>query len=803
MDNILDIQVEREMEKSYLDYAMSVIVARALPDVRDGLKPVHRRILYSMEELGVTPDKPYRKSARIVGDVLGKYHPHSDTAVYDAMVRLAQDFNTRYLLVDGHGNFGSVDGDGAAAMRYTEVRMAKLTREMIRDIDKDTCDFSPNFDESLQEPNVLPSRFPNLLVNGSSGIAVGMATNLPPHNLREVIEGIFVLMDNPDCTTRDLMRKIPGPDFPTGAMIMGTSGIRKAYDTGRGKITLRAKAEIETSPKGKNSIIVREIPYQVNKARLIQKIAELVRDKVLEGISDIRDESDREGMRIVIELKREANPKVVLNRLYKKTQMQATFGIINLALVHGEPRTLSLKELLYYYLEHQKDIVTRRTRFELKKAEARIHIVEGLLKALDVIDEIIATIRASKDDQMARDRLMANFGFSEIQANAILSMQFRRLTGLEKEKLMAEHQDLIRRIARFQDILGSERLLLALIREELEEIRDAYADERRTEIAAHEGEIDVENLIQDESVVITITDRGYIKRVSESTYKAQNRGGKGVKGLTTHTEDEVQSLYTLTTHDYVYFFTNRGKVYSLRAYEIPESGRTAKGTAIVNLLSLAGDERVTQIVPVKKNEEREFLTMVTRNGVVKKTRLEEYENIRPTGITAIHLDEGDDLISVILADAREEIITTTRLGKAIRVQTDTIRSVGRAARGVRLITLEGEDTVVSCEVVRKGGKLVSISENGFGKATPLSEYHTQARGGKGLKTYKITDKTGPLVASLVVIDDRDLLMISASGVIIRIPADQIRETGRATSGVKLMTTDGDRIVAVTQTEDER
>lgn len=801
MDNIVDIKVEKEMEKSYLDYAMSVIVSRALPDVRDGLKPVHRRILYSMEELGISPDKPYRKSARIVGDVLGKYHPHSDVAVYDAMVRLAQDFNTRYLLVDGHGNFGSVDGDSAAAMRYTEVRMSKLTMEMIRDIEKDTCDFKPNFDESLNEPNVLPCRFPNLLVNGSSGIAVGMATNLPPHNLRETIDALFILMENPDCEIQDLMTKLPGPDFPTGGLIMGRSGIKKAYETGRGKITLRAKAEIETTQKGKNRIIVRELPYQVNKSRLIKAIADLVRDKVLDGISDIRDESDRQGMRIVIELKREANPKVVLNRLYKRTQMQTTFGVINIALVDGEPKTLNLKELLYYYLEHQKEIITRRTRYDLAKAEARAHVVEGLLKALDHIDEVIRIIRGSKDDKTARENLCSSFGLTEIQANAILSMQLRRLTGLEKEKLVAEYEDLIRRIARFNEILASERLLLSIIKEELEEIRDTFGDDRRTEIVAGEGEIDIEKLIADESVVITITDRGYIKRVTEKTYKTQRRGGKGVIGMTTTREDVPSDLYTLTTHDHVYFFTDKGKVYSLRAYEIPESSRTAKGTAIVNLLSLDGDEKITQIVPIKKNEERQFLTMITKGGIIKKTELNKFDNIRSSGIIAITLDEEDDLISVILTDKNEEIIATTRLGKAIRVNSDDIRATGRSSRGVKLITLGKEDQVVSAEPVRRESKLLSISENGYGKITDLDAYTVQNRGGKGLITYKITKKTGPLVTSIVMTEDTDLLLISSSGVIIRIDPSSIRPSGRNTSGVKLMATDGEKIVAVAQTED--
>lgn len=801
MKNVIDVKVEKEMKKSYLEYAMSVIIARALPDVRDGLKPVHRRILYSMEELGVTNDKPYRKSARVVGDVLGKYHPHSDIAVYDAMVRLAQDFNTRYLLVDGHGNFGSVDGDGAAAMRYTEVRMTKLTHEMIRDIEKETVDFSPNFDESLKEPDVLPSRFPNLLVNGSSGIAVGMATNLPPHNLSEIIDGLDYMIDNPDCTLEDLMQFIKGPDFPTGATIMGKGGIKDAYSTGRGLITLRAKAEIETTSRGRNRIVVKEIPYQVNKSKLIQKIAELVRNKEIDGITDIRDESDRQGMRIVIELRKDANPKVTLNLLYKRTQMQTTFGVINLALVDGEPKTLTLKELMYYYLEHQKEIVTRRTIFDLKKAEARAHIVEGLLKALDYIDEIIKLIRASKDDAEARSGLMSKFEFTEIQANAILSMQLRRLTGLEKDKLTAEYEDLIKRINRFNEILSSERILLGIIKDELNEIKEKYGDERRTDIVLNEGEIDVLNLIADESVVITITDRGYIKRVNENTYKAQKRGGKGVKGLTTNVEDVVDDLYTLTTHDEVYFFTNLGKVYSLRAYEIPESGRTAKGTAIVNLLQISGGEKITQIIPIKKNEEREFMTFVTKNGIIKKTELAQYENIRQSGLIAINLDDDDDLISVYLTNEEDEIISTTRKGKAIRINGKDVRPTGRSTRGVKLITLEDGDSVVSSQVVGKGAKLLTITEKGYGKMTSEEEYTTQSRGGKGILTHRINEKTGALVTALVVYDEKDLLLISSSGVIIRISAKEIAKSSRATIGVKLMDIGEEKIVSAIQTDE--
>ena len=795
MENIIDVKVEKEMQKSYLDYSMSVIVSRALPDVRDGLKPVHRRILFSMEDLGNTADKPYRKSARIVGDVLGKYHPHSDIAVYDAMVRLAQDFNTRYLLVDGHGNFGSVDGDGAAAMRYTEVRRAKLTEEMIRDIDKETIDWMPNFDERLKEPTVLPARFPNLLVNGSAGIAVGMATNMPPHNLTEVVNGLFKLMDEPECTNKDLNKIIKGPDFPTGAMILGTGGIKKAYDTGRGLITLRAKAEIETTSKGRNNIIVREIPYQVNKAKLIEKIHELAKNKDIDGITGVRDESDREGMRIVIELRKDANPKVILNQLYKRTQMQTTFGVINLALVNGEPKVLSLKELLYYYLEHQKEVVTRRTRFDLAKAEARAHIVEGLLIALDHIDRMIKLIRSSKDDAEARSRMISEFGLTEIQANAILAMQLRRLTGLEKDKLDAEYKDLIMRIARFKEILANEKLLSNIIKEELTEIRDKYGDERRTEIVLDEGEIDIESLIADESVVITITDRGYIKRVSENTYKTQRRGGKGVKGMTTGKEDEPNDIYTLTTHDRVLFFTDKGKVFNLRAFEIPEAGRTAKGTAIVNLLNISGDEKISVILPIKKNETLDKLVLVTKKGIIKKTDVDNFENIRSSGIVAITLDEGDELISAFLSKDDEEIITTTKQGKAIRINISEMRSIGRVARGVKLINLKPEDEVVSSDPVRQGAKLLSISENGYGKMTDISEYGVQGRGGSGLITYKITKKTGDLVRSIVMYEPKDLLLISSSGIIIRIPSEEIRLAGRVTSGVKLMDLDDDKIIS--------
>ncbi len=801
MDNIKNIKVEKEMEKSYLDYAMSVIVSRALPDVRDGLKPVHRRILYSMDELGIRSDKPYRKSARVVGDVLGKYHPHSDIAVYDAMVRFAQDFSMRYTLVDGHGNFGSVDGDGAAAMRYTEVRMEKLSEEMLRDIEKDTVDFMPNFDESLKEPRVLPSRFPNLLVNGSSGIAVGVATNLPPHNLKEVIDAIVYFMENPECTNKDLNKIVKGPDFPTGATIMGKSGIKDAYETGRGLITLRAKAEIETTSRGKSQIVVREIPYQVNKAKLIQKIAELVRDKVIDGITDIRDESDRQGMRIVIELRKDATPKVVLNLLYKKTQMQTTFGVINLALVDGEPKTLSLKELIYYYLDHQKDIITRRTRYDLKKAEDRAHIVEGLIKALDNIDEILNTIRASKDESTARENLIKKFEFTEVQANAILQMQFRRLTGLEREKLVTEFEDLIKKIERFKQILSSERLLLNIIKDELLEIKEKYGDERKTDIVLNEGDIDIENLIADESVVITISDKGYIKRVNENTYKLQRRGGKGIKAMNTSSSDLVSDLYTLTTHDYVYFFTTKGKVYSLRAFDIPESSRTAKGTAIVNLLNIDGDEKISQILPIKKNEDRDYIVMITKNGIIKKSNLSDYENIRNNGLKAINLDEDDSLISVILANDNEEIITTTNNGLILRTKLNSIRSLGRSARGVKLINLSKEDSVVNSSIVRRDQYILTITEKGYGKLTDLNEFKAQNRGGKGVKGHKITPKTGKIVTSLIVNKENEILLINSSGVIIRIETKSIAETSRNASGVKLMNLEDETIVAAQVTED--
>lgn len=795
-DKLIDVNIEEKMKSSYLDYAMSVIVSRALPDVRDGLKPVHRRILYAMDELNMSPDKQYRKSARVVGDVLGKYHPHGDSSVYGAMVRLAQDFNTRYLLVDGHGNFGSVDGDSAAAMRYTEARMTKLATEMLRDIGKETVDYRPNFDETLKEPVVLPSRFPNLLVNGSSGIAVGMATNIPPHNLREVVEGIEMLIEDPDVAIDDLMKVIKGPDFPTGATIMGKEGIRKAFRSGRGKVKMRAVAEIEESNRGKHSIIVTEIPYQVNKSALIEKIAEYVRDKKLEGISDLRDESDREGMRIVIELKRDANPKVVLNNLYKQTQLQSTFGIINLALVNGEPKVLNLKEMLYHYLEHQKEIVTRRTQYDLTKAEDRAHIVEGLKIALDNIDQIIKIIRAASDDQSAKVALMENFALSEKQAQAILDMRLRRLTGLERDKLEEEYEELIKLINKYREILASERLILNVIREELIEIKDKYGDLRRTQIKLSEDEINIEDMIEEEDVVITLTHFGYIKRMPEGTYRPQKRGGRGVIALSKKDEDFVEDLYITSTHSTILFFTNKGKVYSLKAYEIPEGSRTSRGTAIVNLLQLNADEKISAIIPLYKQDPESNLVMITREGTIKKTELEQFVNIRKNGLIAISLHEGDELISVRLTDGNQDLIVVTHGGMAIRFHETDVRNMGRTAMGVKAMTLNEGDAIVSMEIVEDDKHLLVISEKGFGKRTELSEYKAQNRGGKGLITYSIKEKTGEIVSAKVVSDQDEVMMITMNGTIIRLAIKDITVMGRNTQGVTLMRTKEDKIVAV-------
>jgi DNA gyrase subunit A len=807
MDNenqgkLIDINIEDDMRKSYLEYSMSVIVSRALPDVRDGLKPVHRRILYAMDELGMDPDKPYRKSARVVGDVLGKYHPHGDSSVYGAMVRLAQDFNTRYLLVDGHGNFGSVDGDGAAAMRYTEARMSRLATEMLRDINKETVDFMPNFDETLKEPVVLPSRFPNLLVNGSSGIAVGMATNIPPHNLGEVIDGISLLIDNENVTIEELAKVIKGPDFPTGAHIMGKEGIMDAYKTGRGKVILRAVAEIEQNGKGRDRIVVTEIPYQVNKAALISKIAEYVRDKKIEGISDLRDESDREGMRIVIELKRDANPNVVLNNLYKQTQMQTTFGIINLALVNNEPKILNLKELLTHYLNHQIDVIRRRTQFDLTKAEERAHIVEGLKIALDNIDEVIKIIRGSKDDNTAKTRLMEQFGLSEKQSQAILDMRLRRLTGLERDKLEAEYEALIKEINRLTEILANERLVLNIIKEELNEIKEKYGDGRRTKIMPSANEINIEDMIEEEDVIITLTHFGYVKRMPESTYKQQKRGGKGVAALTTREEDFVENLFIASTHDMILFFTNKGRVYMMRAYEIPEAGRQAKGTAIINLLNIDSDEKINAVIPLSSYQPENNLIFITKNGLVKKTGLDQFSNIRKNGIIAINLKDGDELISVKMTEGNREVILVTKKGMAIRFSETEVREMGRNASGVKGITLNDGDEVVAADLIEDNHHLLVITEYGYGKRTPIDEYKLQLRGGKGLKTYNIKKKTGDIVSAKVINENDDIMMISYSGIIIRLNSKDISVMGRSTQGVTLMKMNDDRVVAVAKYVEE-
>jgi DNA gyrase subunit A len=795
-DNVVEINIEHEMKKSYLDYSMSVIMSRALPDVRDGLKPVHRRIIYAMDELSMSPDKPYRKSARVVGDVLGKYHPHGDSSVYDAMVRLAQDFNIRYPLVDGHGNFGSIDGDEAAAMRYTEARMTKLAMEMLRDIGKDTVDYRPNFDETLKEPIVLPSRFPNLMVNGSSGIAVGMATNIPPHNLKEVIDGIIMLIDSPDSTIDDLMTVVKGPDFPTAGHIMGKDGIRSAFKTGRGKIRVRAVTEIEETNKGRHKIIVTELPYQVNKANLIEKIAEYVRDKKLEGISDLRDESDREGLRIVIEVKRDANPNVVLNNLYKYTQLQTTFGVIMLALVNDEPKILNLKEMLSYYVDHQKEIITRRTQYDLNKAEERAHIVEGLKIALDHIDEVIRIIRSSKTEAIAKEALIENFGLSDRQSQAILDMRLRRLTGLEREKLEEEYEELIKEINRFREILANERLVYQIIKDELLELKEKYGDPRRTRIMPSADEIDMEDMIEEEDVVITLTHFGYIKRTPEYTYKTQKRGGKGIIALTTREEDFVEDLYITSTHDTILFFTNKGKVFSLKAYEIPEGSRQARGTAIINLLNLTGDEKVSAIIPINKNTTATNLLLITKSGIIKKTGLEHFENIRKNGIIGISLREDDELIGVRKTNGNQEIIVVTKKGMSIKFSENDVREMGRSAMGVKAIDLKKDDKVVAMELVEEGKKLLVISEYGFGKRTCLEEYKTQNRGGKGLITYHIREKTGDIVSAKVVDDKDEIMMISFSGTIIRLIAKDISIMGRSTQGVTLMKMNDDRVVAV-------
>ncbi len=783
---LIQSEIHDEMKDSYIDYAMSVIVGRALPDVRDGLKPVHRRILYGMNELGVTPDKPHKKSARIVGEVMGKFHPHGDSSIYDAMVRMAQDFSIRYMLVDGHGNFGSVDGDGAAAMRYTEARMTPLALQMLRDIDKETVDFMPNFDEEEVEPTVLPSRFPNLLVNGSNGIAVGMATSIPPHNLNEVIDATVKLIDEPEATVEDLMKYVKGPDFPTGATILGKSGAKEAYRTGRGKVVVRANCEIEETNKGRQQIVVTEIPYQVNKATLQEKIADLVKDKRLEGISAIRDESNRQGTRIVIELKRDANAQILLNRLYKHTQLQESFSMIMLALVDGEPKVLNLREILTEYLKHQKNVVTRRTQYDLAKAQARAHILEGLRIALDNIDEIIKIIRSSYND--AKENLMARFGLSDIQAQAILDMRLARLQGLEREKIEKEYEDLQKMIAYYLKLLANDDLLMGVIKEELLEVRGKYGDPRRTKIMADQGELDEEDLILEEKVAITLTYLGYIKRVSADTYKTQKRGGKGIMGVTTRENDFVKSLIMTSTHDYLMFFTNTGKAHRIKAYEVPEAGRTARGTPAVNFLSLMQRERITAVIPIHEFAEDRYLLAVTKQGTIKKTPLSQFDTNRKSGLIAISLKDGDEMIGISETSGTDNVIIVTKNGKCICFSEQDVRPMGRIAGGVRAIKLEKGDEVVSMELVQPGEELLVVTRNGYGKRTPVEEYKVQVRGGKGMLTYDKSKfkKTGELVSAMVVGQDDEVLLINSDGIIIRIKASDVSIFGRATQGVKIM-----------------
>ena len=792
----IHVDINNEMKKCYIDYAMSVIVGRALPDVRDGLKPVHRRILYSMQELGLEPQKGYRKCARIVGEVLGKYHPHGDSSVYDALVRMAQDFSLRYMLVDGHGNFGSVDGDSAAAMRYTEAKMNKIAVEMLRDIRKETVDFMPNFDGEEKEPVVLPSRYPNLLVNGSSGIAVGMATNIPPHNLGEIIDGTIMLIDNPETTVLELMTAIKGPDFPTGAIVMGKAGIRAAYETGKGKIVVRAKAEIEEE-NGRNRIVVTEIPYQVNKAKLIENIADLVKDKKITGISDLRDESDREGMRIVIELKRDANPNVILNLLFKHTKMQDTFGVIMLALVDNEPKILNLKEVLTHYIEFQKEVVTRRTVFELNKAEARAHILEGLKIALDNIDDVIHIIRNSKTSDIAKSTLMERFQLSEKQAQAILEMRLRRLTGLERDKIEEELNEIMQYIEYLNSILADEMKLLGVIKEELREIKSKYNDERRTEIQKVVNEIDIEDLIQEEDVVITLTNSGYIKRISADTYSAQRRGGRGIQAMTTKEDDFVENVLITSTHSDVLFFTNRGRVYKKRAYEIPDAGRTAKGTNIINLIPIEQDERIETVLTIADEIREGYLFMATKKGLVKKTHLSEFKNLRKNGLIAISLREGDELLKVKVTRGDADIVIVSEHGNAIKFNEQDVRAMGRTAAGVKSMNLREDDIAVCMDIAVDDEDLLVISENGFGKRTPLVEYKRQNRGGVGLITYKISEKTGKVVGATVCKAEDELMLINTSGVAIRINVSDVSVTSRATMGVRLMrTSDEERIAAI-------
>ena len=800
---VLPVNIEDEMKNSYIDYAMSVIVMRALPDVRDGMKPVHRRILYAMHEAGMASNKPYKKSARIVGEVLGKYHPHGDTSVYDAIVRLAQDFSSRYMLADGHGNFGSVDGDSAAAMRYTEVRMSKIAETMLQDIEKETVDFVPNYDESMKEPSVLPAKLPNLLVNGSSGIAVGMATNIPPHNLCEVIDGVLMMIDNPEVTVPELMMAIKGPDFPTGGLILGEEGIYSAYTTGRGIVKMRAQTRTETMSNGKPRIIVTELPYQVNKARLVEKITELVRDKSIEGITDLRDESDRNGMRIVIELRRDANADVILNQLYKHTQLQESFGIIMLALVDGKPQVLNLREVLHYYIKHQQDVMTRRTQYELRKAKDRAHILEGLTIALDHLDAVIKMIRESRTADIARAALMTTLDLSEKQAQAILDLRLQRLTGLEREKIEEEYQEILKTIEWLESVLADEVKLFNIIKEELLEIKRKFGDGRRTRITEDISKLNMEDLIAEEDVVITLTHNNYIKRMPLDTYRNQKRGGRGVTGMGTKEEDFVENMLITTTHHTILFFTNRGRVYHLKGYDIAESSRIAKGTAIINLLTLEVNEKITAVIPINKFAEGKFLFMATRKGIVKKTDLLEFDTARKGGLIALTLDDDDELIGVKLTDGNRHVILGTRDGMAIAFAEEDVRAMGRNAHGVRGIRLREEDEVVGMDNLKKNGEVLSVTEAGYGKRTPTSEYRLQARGGKGLINFKVTDKTGVVVGLKVVRPEQELMLITTEGIVIRTNVDEISVISRNTQGVMLMRTDSHDRVASMATMDQK
>ena len=798
-DKVHEVDLKQTMETSYIDYAMSVIASRALPDVRDGLKPVQRRIMYSMIELNNGPDKPHRKCARIVGDTMGKYHPHGDSSIYGALVNMAQEWSTRYPLVDGHGNFGSVDGDGAAAMRYTEARLSKISMELTADINKNTVDFIPNFDETEKEPTVLPSRFPNLLVNGTSGIAVGMATNIPPHNLREVINAVVQIIDDQieDTTIEEILKIIKGPDFPTGGMILGTRGIEEAYRTGRGKIRVRAVTDIETMPNGKSRIIVSELPYMVNKARLIEKIAELVRDKKIDGITDLSDQSSREGMRVVIELRRDANANVILNQLYKHTQLQDTFGVIMLALVGNEPKVMNLMEMLNYYLKHQEEVVTRRTQYELNKAEERAHILKGLLIALDNIDEVIKIIRGSQTVQIAKSELMERFGLTDVQSQAIVDMRLRALTGLEREKLEAEYKALMEQIEHLRAILADRKLLLGVIKEEILVIRDKYGDERRTSIGFDEFDISMEDLIPREDVVITMTKLGYIKRMSHDTFKAQNRGGKGIKGMQKLDEDYVEELFMTNTHHYLMFFTNTGRVYRMKAYEIPEASRTSRGTAIVNLLQLMPGEKISAVIPIEKYNDDEYLLMATKKGLIKKTPIKEYANVRKTGLAAITLREEDELIEVKYTDSDHDVFMVTKYGQCIRFNESDVRPTGRTSMGVRGMNLVDRDEVIGMQIDSQGTELLIVSEYGMGKRTSIDEFTAQNRGGKGVKCYKITEKTGNVVGVKAVDEDNEIMIINTEGIIIRMKCDGISELGRVTSGVKLINLpEGDKVACI-------